>query len=157
MCPSMNMNKNDLDESELSKEWILNLFYSTKGNLNDINRAIDEKLKLRGLRNITVFEEFIKNRLNPCGRLYGEIFWNLIKQVFFKIFTDTKKDEGTYNHIVDPSNRSIIKFVRFKFDSGDTILIQCYDFEENFRIKNNWTEDLDISITPLEIYKWFRP
>ena len=58
------MNKNDLDESELSKEWILNLFYSTKGNLNDINRAIDEKLKLRGLRNITVFEEFIKNRLN---------------------------------------------------------------------------------------------
>ena len=64
MCPSMNMNKNDLDESELSKEWILNLFYSTKGNLNDINRAIDKKLKLRGLRNITVFEEFIKNRLN---------------------------------------------------------------------------------------------
>ena len=58
------MNKNDLDESELSQEWILNLFYSTKGNLNDINRAIDEKLKLRGLRNITVFEEFIKNRLN---------------------------------------------------------------------------------------------
>ena len=58
------MNKNDLDESELSQEWILNLFYSTKGNLNDINRAIDEKLKLRGLRKITVFEEFIKNRLN---------------------------------------------------------------------------------------------
>ena len=61
------MNQNDLDQSELNKEWILELFYTTKGNLNDINLAIDKKLKIRGLRKITLFEKFIKNRLiiNP--------------------------------------------------------------------------------------------
>ena len=61
------MNINDLDQSELNKEWILELFYTTKGNLNVINSAIDKKLKIRGLRKITLFEEFIKNRLfvNP--------------------------------------------------------------------------------------------
>jgi len=58
------MNENDLDQSELNKEWILNLFYTTKGNLDDVNRAIDKKLKIKGLRKITLFEEFIKNRLN---------------------------------------------------------------------------------------------
>ena len=61
------MKSNDLDQSELNKEWILELFYRTKGNLDVVNRTIDTKLKLRGLRKITLFEEFIKNRLilNP--------------------------------------------------------------------------------------------
>ena len=61
------MNKNDQDQDELNKEMILELFYTTNGNLDEINRAIDEKLKIRGFRKITLFEEFIKNRLviNP--------------------------------------------------------------------------------------------
>ena len=61
------MNKNDLDQSELNKEMILDLFYQTKGNLDQVNQAIDEKLKIKGFRKITLFEEFIKNRLaaNP--------------------------------------------------------------------------------------------
>ena len=61
------MNKNDLDQDELDREMILDLFYTTNGDLNEINRAIDEKLKIRGFRKITLFEEFVKNRLaiNP--------------------------------------------------------------------------------------------
>ena len=58
------MNENDLDQSELNREMILDLFYTTKGNLDEINQAIDEKLKIRGFRKITLFEEFIKNRLS---------------------------------------------------------------------------------------------
>ena len=61
------MNKDDQDQSELNREMILELFYRTDGNLDEINRAIDKKLKIRGFRKITLFEEFIKNRLavNP--------------------------------------------------------------------------------------------
>ena len=61
------MNQNNLDQSELNKEWILELFYTTKGNLDDVNRVIDTKLKIKGFRKISLFEEFIKNRLiiNP--------------------------------------------------------------------------------------------
>ena len=61
------MNKNNLDQSELNREMILDLFYSTNGNLDEINQTIDEKLKIRGFRKITLFEEFVKNRLvvNP--------------------------------------------------------------------------------------------
>ena len=51
------MNENNLDQDELNREMILDLFYTTNGNLNEINRAIDEKLKIRGFRKITLFEE----------------------------------------------------------------------------------------------------
>jgi hypothetical protein len=61
------MNKNDLDQDELNREMILDLFYTNKGDLNEINRAIDTKLRIKGFRKITLFEEFVKNRLacNP--------------------------------------------------------------------------------------------
>jgi hypothetical protein len=61
------MKESKLDQNDLNREMILDLFYTTKGDLNEINRAIDEKLKIKGFRKITVFEEFIKNRLvgNP--------------------------------------------------------------------------------------------
>jgi len=61
------MKENNLDQSELNREMILDLFYATNGNLDEINRTIDENLKIRGFRKITLFEEFIKNRLavNP--------------------------------------------------------------------------------------------
>ena len=61
------MNINNLDHDELNREMILELFYTTEGNLNKINEAIDKKLKIKGSRKITLFEEFIKNRLlvNP--------------------------------------------------------------------------------------------
>ena len=57
------MNINNLDHDELNREMVLELFYTTSGNLNKINQAIDEKLKIKGSRKITLFEEFIKNRL----------------------------------------------------------------------------------------------
>ena len=61
------MSENDLDQDELNREMILDLFYTTNGDLNEINQAIDEKLKIRGFRKITLFGEFVKNRLavNP--------------------------------------------------------------------------------------------
>ena len=61
------MKENNLDQSELNREMIIDLFYTTNGNLDEINRTIDENLKIRGFRKITLFEEFIKSRLavNP--------------------------------------------------------------------------------------------
>ena len=39
------MNENNLDQDELNREMILDLFYTTNGNLDEINQIIDEKLK----------------------------------------------------------------------------------------------------------------
>jgi Ran GTPase-activating protein (RanGAP) involved in mRNA processing and transport len=58
------MSNNELDQDELNREMILDLFYTTKGDLNKINHAIDKKLKIKGSRKITLFEEYVKNRLS---------------------------------------------------------------------------------------------
>ena len=61
------MKENNLDQDDLSRKMILDLFYKTKGDLDKINKAIDEKLAPSGYRKISLFEEFIKNRIaiNP--------------------------------------------------------------------------------------------
>jgi Ran GTPase-activating protein (RanGAP) involved in mRNA processing and transport len=50
-----------------NREFVLDLFYTTKGNLDKINEAIDSKLMVNRSRKITMFEKFVKARLklNP--------------------------------------------------------------------------------------------
>ncbi len=48
----------------MNQDFILELFYSLKGNLDEINAAIDAKLYRDGSRKITTFELFIKSRIS---------------------------------------------------------------------------------------------
>lgn len=56
-----------MDSESFTKEFILDLFYSTKGDLDKINEIIDDKLMAKRARKITMFEKYIKARLqlNP--------------------------------------------------------------------------------------------
>jgi Leucine-rich repeat (LRR) protein len=48
-------------------DFILEIYYSNKGNLDQINAIIDAKLKQKRQRKISIFENYIKSRLlkNP--------------------------------------------------------------------------------------------
>ena len=48
----------------VNQDFILELFYSLNGNLDQINAAIDAKLSRNGARKITTFELFIKSRVS---------------------------------------------------------------------------------------------
>ena len=48
----------------MNQDFILDLFYSLNGNLDQINAAIDAKLNRIGGRKITTFELFIKSRIS---------------------------------------------------------------------------------------------
>lgn len=56
-----------MGSESFKKEFILNLFYSTKGDLDKINEIIDAKFMAKRSRKITMFEKYIKARLqlNP--------------------------------------------------------------------------------------------
>jgi hypothetical protein len=95
--------------------------------------------------------EFL-NDFSGCKKKQNEIVKELSE-----MFSNAIKDEGTYNHRGDPTNRSIVDFVRFTFNSRDYVLTQCMDFEENLRIKENLMEDLSVAVSTLEVHKWFRP
>jgi Leucine-rich repeat (LRR) protein len=61
------LNPDELNQDELNKEMLLNIFYSTKGNIDDINAAIDANLFGSRTRSLTLFEKFVRARLllNP--------------------------------------------------------------------------------------------
>ena len=61
------LNQDELNQDELNKEMLLKIFYSTKGNIDDINAAIDNSLFGTRTRSLTLFEKFVRARLllNP--------------------------------------------------------------------------------------------
>ncbi|MEK9628417.1 MAG: hypothetical protein VW455_05305 [Nitrospinota bacterium] len=61
------MNQDEFDQDAFNKEMLLDIFYNTKGGIDDINAAIDKKLFGTQKRSITIFEKYIKARLalNP--------------------------------------------------------------------------------------------
>ena len=108
----------------------------------------DKKFLIYGVKGAIDYSEDFKGCIKKQNEIVNEIS---------EMLRYAKKDEGTYNHRGDVTNRSVVKFVRFTYDSGGNIIIQCYDFEENLRIKNDWMEPLDIAIDTEELKKWFRP
>lgn len=74
-------------------DFILKIYYSNKGNLDQINAIIDAKLKQTRQRKISIFENYIKSRLlknpkklemtaleiNPAEATYLSVYPNLDK------------------------------------------------------------------------------
>lgn len=57
------MNQDDFDQDSFNKDMLLKIFYSSKGNIDSINAAIDAKLFGTQTRSITLFEKFVRARL----------------------------------------------------------------------------------------------
>ena len=87
---------------------------------------------------------------NSCTQKRDEI-----AEVLSEMFPNEQLQDASRNIRGDPSGDSIMVGFFFDFDSGDRIQAECTDFEENFRIKNNMTEGLNISINSAEIVDWF--
>ncbi len=58
-----------MSSEELNEEDVLDLFYKNKGNLDDLNRLIDERLKAHRTRKITLFEKFVRSRIQLNARV----------------------------------------------------------------------------------------
>ena len=79
-----------------------------------------------------------------------------IVEILSGVFPNAQKTENVFEHAIDPSGNSIVDAVYFAYDSGGGATVHCINFEENFRIKNNQTEGLDVAIRSEEFISWFR-
>jgi len=79
---------------------------------------------------------------------------NEITKVLSEKFPNAKKTEEFFKHVGDPSGESIVDGVYFDLKSGAQSEVSCFDFEETFRNKENWTEGLQVSIDLEEIAIW---
>ena len=94
---------------------------------------------------ISYIEDF-----NSCKQKRDEI-----SEVLSGMFPNEQLQDASRNIRGDPSGDSIMVGFFFDFDSGDRIQLECSDLDENFRIKNNMTDALNISINSAEIVDWF--
>ena len=79
-----------------------------------------------------------------------------IVEVLPNMFPNAQKTEDIFAHSSDPSGDSIVDAVYFVFDSGAKIEISCDNFEETYRIRNRWSEGLNVAIKYEEISSWMR-
>ena len=119
----------------------------TYDSMSFLVKPNDEKFLIYEVRGIISYIE----DLNGCHKKQNEIV-----EEISKIFKDAKKSEKSYKSRHDPSGKSTKEKVIFTFNSGDEIQIVCANWEENLRIKNNWTEGLSVIISTNEVLNWLR-
>jgi len=105
----------------------------------------NEKYTILSTRGVILYIE----DLDSCIQKRDEI-----AELLSKMFPNEQKSESSWKHAIDSSGNSILDRVQFKFNSGGIIVTVCTDFEETFRIKNNFTEGLGVIVRPLEIKTW---
>jgi hypothetical protein len=105
-------------------------------------------------KNYTIFfirgiEPYINN-MDKCLQKRNEIA-NEVENIISKF----KKRESYVKSTLDKSGKSYYKQLIYSFKTGDEINISCNDWEEKLRIKNNWTEGLNVAVMKKDISDWF--
>ena len=109
------------------------------------NKNENEKYTILSVRGIIRYNE----DFDSCIQKRDEIVESLSM-----MFPNAIKDEWFQSHSGDPSGNSIIDAISLLFDSGDYVQVHCSNWEETFRIKNNYSEGLSIAIRSKEMDSW---
>ena len=74
-------------------------------------------------------------------------------------FLNEKKtiDKEKQNFVFDwdPTGESISQNVQFFFSSGNNVEVNCTKYKKTLKIKNNWSDGLQILINKKEVIEWF--
>ena len=114
--------------------------YVTKKNSN-------EKYTILGIRAMITYNDDFENCILKRDEIAGELS---------NVFQNAELWETVTIHPVDPSGESIIDGVYFFLNSGGVSETSCLDIEENFRVKNNWSEHLQVAIYSQEVKIWLQ-
>ncbi len=113
---------------------------------------INKKYIIEGI-NATLESTIDSNyELDDCLKKMKEV-----EKVFSQMFNDYQKfGKNNIDHPIDSTGRSKVHYIKFLFDTGDNAQIQCFDFEEKLRKKNNWSDGLAVIVRKNEVSKWLQ-
>jgi hypothetical protein len=77
-----------------------------------------------------------------------------IEDELSKVFSNAEKWEIVFKSQIDPSGNSNIDAIYFDFDIDGRASVKCYNYDEKFRIKNNRSDYLEVSVDSVEIISW---
>ena len=145
------------NENQIKKE-IAGYYSSNKFFTSTIRSSLNEydylQLSFRTGDNKYIIVDLTGNVEKNYSDCLNELD-NLDKELSV-MFRDTKKiNKQTYPHPVDKSGETKITDIIWEFDSGDLILVQCYDWESsNFGKERNYLDEMKISISNKDFDKW---
>jgi len=139
-----------MTEDEILKEIELSISLNEYSYLKEPNKYITNKSKNEKYEILSVNGsiEFIED-FDGCLKER-----DVIAEVFSEMFPDAQKFEQIRASDAEPSGNSVLDFVYFDFDSGARITAYCKDYEETWRLKQNYTEGLSVNIQSKEIVNW---
>jgi hypothetical protein len=117
---------------------------------NSQNQYISNKNEKYIIRNVRGMIGYIGD-FDSCIEKRNEIVEGLSG-----MFPNAHTRKETFVLRGDPSGNSLKSDVHFELKSGSLIEVSCDNYEETFRIKNNFSEGLNIVIHSLEIVEWLR-
>ena len=117
---------------------------------NSLNTYVSNKNEKYTILSIRGDKSYIED-FDSCIQKRDEI-----AEILTTMFINADKFERVHTHSSDPSGDSIIDAVYFVFDSGDEITAHCSNYEETFRLKNNYSEGISVAIDTQEINDWLR-
>jgi len=112
------------------------------------NTYVSNKNEKYTILSITGETEYIEN-FDGCIQKRDEI-----AEIFSKSFTNADRFQGIREIPSDPSGKSIVDQVDFVFDSGNSVMVYCTDYDETIRLKNVWQEGLVVVLMLDEINEW---
>ena len=106
----------------------------------------NEKYVILGLRGmIDYIEDF-----GSCIQKRDEI-----SEISSEMFPNAQKTESIFTYGEGSFDESDIDAIVFMFASGSAIEAQCNNWNETYRIQNNFTEGLSVVIYSEELIDWF--
>ena len=112
------------------------------------NTYVSNKNEKYTILSITGETEYIEN-FDGCIQKRDEI-----AEIFSKSFTNADRFQEIREIPSDPSGKSIVDLVDFKFDSGNSVMVYCTDYDETIRLKKKMQEGLVVVLMLDEINEW---
>jgi hypothetical protein len=78
-----------------------------------------------------------------------------IENQLSSIFINTKINRYTVKFDWDLTGESTSQNIELVFSSGDFIEINCTKYKKSLKIKNNWSDGLQVTVNKKEIKDWF--
>ena len=119
--------------------------FETYKNLSFFVKRDDKKYKIFMIRGMLDFVEDLEGCLKKQKEIANEIE---------KILTQYEKIEKSAISKTDPSGKSKYYYIKYYLKNDDNIVIQCTNWDEELREKNNWTEGLSVKIGTKEFNDW---
>ena len=112
------------------------------------NTYVSNKNEKYTILSITGETEYIEN-FDGCIQKRDEI-----AEIFSKSFTNADRFQEIREIPSDPSGKSIVDQVNFVFNSGNSVMVYCTDYDETIRLKIKMQEGLVVVLMLDEINEW---